>query len=122
MGGTLKLWYMSFADASKPEGPQQWLGACIVDANDAIEAIQEAWRQKCNPGGTVISLQIREDRYPPDTYINRLLTYDDLTVMQDEISKMYDIPKYEQGIVTHDEFEEYQRKRRMLYEHQGSKH
>jgi hypothetical protein len=72
-------WYLSFADADRPEG-DQFLGGCIVKAHSMKEAIKEAWRHGCNPGGEVVGHPV-----PPELEhnvsrfgINTLLTKQEL--------------------------------------------
>lgn len=46
------LFWLSFCDTRRPKGTQ-FLGACIVEADDFKSACREAWRLKINPGGDV---------------------------------------------------------------------
>ncbi len=55
-GDTL-LFYLSFADSTRPVGTQ-WLGGCFVEAKSLVGAIEEARRLGCNPGGEVMSLEV----------------------------------------------------------------
>lgn len=45
-------YYLSFVDPDKPEG-SRWAGACCVRGRTPTDAVGEAWRQACNPGGEV---------------------------------------------------------------------
>jgi hypothetical protein len=56
----MSLWWLSFADRERPSGAQN-LGACLVDADSYFEAIREAHRKGCNPGGEVLALEIGRD-------------------------------------------------------------
>jgi hypothetical protein len=75
------LWWLSFVDTEKSVPPEEqvsggsrFLGVCIVEAEDPIEAVKEAWRQECNPGGQVQIVGPGPiDAYPPEA-LNRLLT------------------------------------------------
>lgn len=77
-----KTIYMSFCDAKKPEG-SQFLGACLVYANDLREAIEEAWRLGCNPGGEIMSAE--PDFLPDEKWYNRLLSEKEIDQMSDEV-------------------------------------
>jgi hypothetical protein len=74
--------YLSFADNSKPTG-SQWLGACVVEADDAKEAIEEAWRAGCNPGGEVLAF--KTSKRPSARFYDRLLTMDDIRELDADI-------------------------------------
>lgn len=73
-------WYMSFVDINRPRG-NQFLGACLVfsGGEEIADAIKEAWRVGCNPGGAaqVVELPspLPEKLHP---YGNRLLQIPDL--------------------------------------------
>jgi hypothetical protein len=43
-------WWLSFADGEKPKG-EQFLGGCLVQADDFLGAVAEATRIGINPGG-----------------------------------------------------------------------
>lgn len=53
----MTLWWLSFADASRPVG-QQLLGISIVDAPDMATALKVAWATGCNPGGEVNGMKV----------------------------------------------------------------
>ena len=84
MGEDARYFWLSFADADKPPG-SQFLGVAIVKASSIYAAIREAWRQRCNPGGEVRSLDLSEGAkhdgiegfHIPADYMNRLLTRDE---------------------------------------------
>jgi hypothetical protein len=69
----VKLYYLSFADPTKPRG-EQWLGGAYVEAESAIHAmLHESRRHGCNPGGEVVSIELPFDAPIRDDYRNRLL-------------------------------------------------
>jgi hypothetical protein len=51
------LWWLSFCDPERPTGTQ-FLGACIVQGADMVEAVRNAWANRCNPGGEVQGQEI----------------------------------------------------------------
>lgn len=74
--GQSRIWYLSFADREPPLG-RGWLGACYVWANEYIDdAIIEACRQDCNPGGEVIGFALTSQQagLVKRDHMNRLLT------------------------------------------------
>jgi len=48
----VSLWWLSFADGTRPDG-DQLLGIAIVEAADLGTAIKASWALDCNPGGEV---------------------------------------------------------------------
>jgi hypothetical protein len=64
------MWWLSFCDPDKPEGTQ-FIGACIVEADDIIAATMLAHCLGINPGGEVAGVAF--DRDPPDKYVNVLM-------------------------------------------------
>jgi len=56
----MRLFWLSFADATKPKGTQ-FLGACMVKGFDEKDAVTEAHRQGCNPGGEVLIADFTDD-------------------------------------------------------------
>ena len=48
----MAYYWLSFADKKK------FLGGCLVEAESPGEAIEEAWRWKCNPGGDVAIVRV----------------------------------------------------------------
>lgn len=50
----MRWWWLSFVDESRPEG-DQFLGACVVQADSEHEAIDEARAQGCHPGGNHVA-------------------------------------------------------------------
>ena len=56
----MSLWWLSFCDPKIHEG-SQFLGACIIEGSDGIEAIRAAHRLGCNPGGEVLFHEIDAD-------------------------------------------------------------
>lgn len=49
----MAYWYLSFADPKLPAGTQ-WLGASIVEAWSAKDAVGVSHALHCNPGGEVV--------------------------------------------------------------------
>lgn len=78
------LFWLSFVDTQKSDPPDEqvsggggFLGVVIVQAVSSEDAVREAWRQGCNPGGQVqIFGPITVEMYDPK-YWNRLLTADE---------------------------------------------
>ncbi len=58
-------WYLSFADVTRPKG-QHFLGACIVQGDDIVEAAREAHVRGCNPGGQVLGAPYPDDVPTPE--------------------------------------------------------
>jgi hypothetical protein len=74
------LWYLSFVDTTieceeanaYPGGPG-WKGACIVPADDEIDAVGVSHTMGCNPGGEVAILgPVPPDKVKPE-YVGVLL-------------------------------------------------
>lgn len=61
-------WWLSFVD---PE-PDQFLGVCIVEADNIAAAAGEAHLRGCNPGGSIQGWEMFGDI--PAEYLNRLVT------------------------------------------------
>lgn len=80
----LRLWYMSFADGSLPEG-SQWLGACFVKARGLVDATKASHRRGCNPGGGVKAGAMEDGTEIPDEWLNRLLNKDDFSRFDREV-------------------------------------
>jgi hypothetical protein len=84
----MSQWWLSFVDTSKSEPPDEqvpggggFLGVAIVEADDPMSAVREAWRQGCNPGGEVqIIGPGPEGAYPPEA-LNRLLTAEEASAL-----------------------------------------
>jgi hypothetical protein len=71
--GALEPYFLYFTDPEKPAG-QRFLGACIVEANGFITAVQQAHQLGINPGGAVLSY----DTPPHDPSMrDRLITSDE---------------------------------------------
>lgn len=66
-------WWLSFADARRPID-EQFLGVAIVQGTNMVDAVRNAHRLRCNPGGEVQGLSIVVGRVPSDPWRNRLLT------------------------------------------------
>lgn len=53
----MAYYWLSFCDADLPDG-EQFLGGCLIDAEDVADALKKAHRRGCNPGGEVACMQI----------------------------------------------------------------
>lgn len=47
----MSYYWLSFANP-------KFLGGCLVEADGPAEAIEEAWRWQCNPGGEVCIVKV----------------------------------------------------------------
>lgn len=54
------LWWLSFADPTRPTG-SQFLGAALVEGQSLLDAAQTAWILGCNPGGEVGGVELPDD-------------------------------------------------------------
>ncbi len=87
----MKLWWLSFADANKPEG-QQFNGAVMVEAHDFIGAVKVAHALGVNPGGECKGAEF------PDTLAARvprfkrekLMDAEEAQAFSDELDHLYD--------------------------------
>ncbi len=69
----MKWYYLSFA------GDEGFRGACVVQADDFISAVQETHRRKINPGGQVMGDEFPAcETLPSEDYRNRLLSRNDI--------------------------------------------
>ena len=62
-------WYLSFVDSKKG-----WLGACLVEAQDILDATKIARKAGCNPGGEVLALALKADDPKPAALQYKLVT------------------------------------------------
>lgn len=92
----MKTFYMSFVDPKLPEG-HRWLGACIVEAEDQIDATRKAWVAGCNPGGEILFVEV--ERIPNIKWYYRLLNKDQLMEMGAEITAEYNLPSSENKLM-----------------------
>jgi len=53
----MSYYWLSFCDADRSEG-EQFLGACLIEADNIEDAIRKSHRRKCNPGGEIACVQI----------------------------------------------------------------
>ena len=67
----MRIFYLSFLG-------DEWLGAAFVRASAPVEAIQVAHALGINPGGEVLAGEVPSDALPPASFVERLLTLDDL--------------------------------------------
>lgn len=75
----MRLWWLSFADGTKPTG-EQFLGVAIVEALGFIEAVRVAHLLGINPGGEVRGGPVPTEPYP-ETVRNRLLSKDEILAL-----------------------------------------
>jgi hypothetical protein len=64
------FWYLSFVDGDPP----RFLGGCVVQGNELLDAIKEAWRLKINPGGEVLGFPVDkefENALPKNVLLSR---------------------------------------------------
>lgn len=93
---TTKTFWLSFCDGERPKG-QQFLGVSVVDVDDEdVEdaravlprsgdhwvgaAMLKAWRDGCNPGGQMASIEIT-DQVPPSIPKSRLMQAEELKAL-----------------------------------------
>ena len=84
----MNLFWLSFADGSKPKGTQ-FLGACVVEAPSFADAIQVAWAHGCNPGGECLGREIHSLLVPfvgPE-WRDRVLTWKDCEALDAHLEK-----------------------------------
>nr|ABU51093.1 BpiB02 [uncultured organism Bio4] len=77
----LQLFYMSFADGSKPKG-QQFLGGLFIQAKSFTGAIRASHQQGLNPGGEVQAAVVQ--RPVESKWIGRLMSRAELEEMDRE--------------------------------------
>jgi len=69
----MKLYYLSFADPTRPKGTQ-WLGCAYVEADSLPHAtLHKSHEYGCNPGGEIMSIELPIDAPVKPEYRNRLL-------------------------------------------------
>jgi hypothetical protein len=73
--GPSLLFWLSFVDPARPEG-RRFVGACLVEARDFLEAGRIAHAAGCNPGGEMKGHSIRKEiaARVGAAWKNRLLT------------------------------------------------
>jgi hypothetical protein len=74
--GDLGLWWLSFADGTKPKGAQ-FLGVVILEAYGFTDAIDRSHAMGLNPGGEVMGDRVDPAKHPAHLR-NRLLQRDEL--------------------------------------------
>ena len=52
-----------------------------MPADDGVEAIREAWRRGCNPGGGVAFCDVPDPAHVPEEYVGVLLSVSDLEAL-----------------------------------------
>jgi hypothetical protein len=80
------LWWLSFADESRPRG-QRFLGVAIVEAEDELTAVRKTHALGINPGGSVlinggpeVAEEVAEKGYPRDRLLSRAELTDVLSI------------------------------------------
>lgn len=54
-----RWWWLSFVDPARAQG-DRFLGVAVVQAEDELGAVKEAWKRKINPGGEVMTVRLGE--------------------------------------------------------------
>ncbi len=82
----MTCWWLSFCDPKRSEG-DQFLGACLVEADDLPLAVEETRRLSINPGGEVLGADADPVtvRLIPSRWKNRLLTKAECAEMDEEV-------------------------------------
>lgn len=83
----MKLWWLSFADPNRPAG-SQFLGVCIVFGADLKDAIVRSHMAKCNPGGSIKSVELPDDvaRRVPKNRMDTLLSKREILLLGQRMS------------------------------------
>lgn len=81
----LGWWYLSFADGKLPTGTQ-FLGAIVVRARGFLDAVRQTHRRGINPGGEVQGVDVPAEWNPPEAFVNRLLSREDIAEMDRQIA------------------------------------
>lgn len=83
---TPKLWWLSFCDTNRPVG-SQFLGVCIVLGFDLRDAIVRSHVAKCNPGGSIQSVELPDDmaRRVPRKRMDTLLSKQETVRLGEEM-------------------------------------
>ena len=69
--------WLSFVDPSRNPG-ERFLGVSIVQADDFIDAVEEAWTLGANPGGEVQGVELPDDFVVEASLRNRILSEKEL--------------------------------------------
>ena len=69
----LPWWWLSFVDPELPEG-DRFLGVCVVQGANVVDAVERAWALGCNPGGAVAGWVLPPLEEPDPEWRERLLT------------------------------------------------
>ena len=72
-----RLFFLSFADGTRPS-ENQFLGAAFVYAASQIDAVREAHRLGCNPGGEVLMADVAAGVDVPPRLVGRLLSREEV--------------------------------------------
>jgi len=71
-----KNFYLSFIH--KEEKKDIYLGGCIINAPHYAEALNISRSLKINPGGSVMIIELPEDKTPSNAYHNKLLSFQEI--------------------------------------------
>lgn len=87
----MDTFWLSFADPKKPQG-EQFLGACVVEADDLKAAVIQAHVKGINPGGEVLGLRTdtRSAILIPEKWKNRLLSKAECATFDEEMLRLQD--------------------------------
>lgn len=85
----MSAFWLSFCDPALPRG-QQFLGACIVDGETLLQAVQTAHTRGCNPGGEVKGVRIvpRILQLVRPEWRNRRLSREDCRAFDQEMDRL----------------------------------
>ena len=76
-----KWWWLSFVDPKNRDNDgSAFLGACVVEGNDLIDAVKMAHKLGVNPGGDVTGLPV------PEAKQAEFAKYKDRLVSQSELN------------------------------------
>jgi hypothetical protein len=63
----------------------KWLGCCLVEANDYEQALDKALKLSTERVGNTCSLEVAVDELPPKSFRNRLLSEDDIEMIENKL-------------------------------------
>jgi hypothetical protein len=75
--------WLSFCDDELPKG-SQFLGVCIVEAHNFVDAVRKAHALDINPGGEVRGVAFDGIEVPPE-YIEKLLDKQQLEKLEEKL-------------------------------------
>lgn len=87
---TVEVWhYLSFVTGEGEE--ERFAGACVVRGADVVEAVKEAHRLGCSPGGQVLGVPIPDGHMPPERFRERLLSKADCDAAWGDCVRLGDV-------------------------------